>query len=508
MTKTQVEHEIKLDVPEGAVVPDLTGLKGVKRVERVEVDLEATYFDTADVRLLRARTTLRRRTGGSDEGWHLKRPLVGDQRSETHLPLGRATRTVPAPLRRLVRVTVRDGALEPVATLRTHRTVHRLLGKGDVVLAEVCDDVVDAQLTGADEATSWREWEVELVEGDETLLLAAVDVLASVGATRAERASKVGRVLEPVLAEHASPAPAAGLKKSRAGAVVWQHLATHVARLHEYDPAVRADEPDAVHQMRVATRRLRSALTTFGPLLERDVTGPLKEELKGLGQVLGEARDAEVLRDRLSDTLADLDPAVVVGPVRRRLQAEDGYRAAYVALLVYLDSERYVRLLDALDSLLADTPWRPQARRAAPAVLRRRVRAADDALLKAVRRVDAATQDGPVEPRDLAIHEARKRAKKARYAAEAAAPALGKDAFRYAAVAEALQEVLGEHQDAVAAQRALRDLGVRAHEDGESAFTWGVLHGLEQDRAEASRWEFEDVWAEASRGRYRRWLRG
>lgn len=96
------------------------------------------------------------------------------------------------------------------------------------------------------------------------------------------------------------------------------------------------------------------------------------------------------------------------------------------------------------------------------------------------------------------MHEARKAAKRARYAAEAARPSLGKPAKRFAKRVKAVQSLLGDHQDSVVARGALRDLGVQAHAAGESAFTWGLLHGQEEAAGAAREREFPEVWARAS----------
>lgn len=508
MASSQVEQEIKLDVPADVAVPDLTGLPGVRDVRTETVELEAQYVDTADLALLRSRITLRRRTGGPDEGWHLKLPgsADGTRRTEVHAPLGSSS-TVPAALRRRVQVIVRGRPLVPVATLSTRRTFHRLVTDDARVLAEVCDDVVRGSVgeavrrEGVGDGDAWREWEVELVDGEPDLLDVAGELLVAAGAAPAGRASKVGRVLGGLLPDRPAP-PSSGLGRRRAGTAVWEHLAAQVAALQANDPLVRADEPDAVHDMRVATRRLRSALRTFRPLLDREVTDPLRDELKELGRLLGEARDAEVLRDRLRASVAELDGELVVGPVEARLQEElDGaYRRAHRGLVRALDARRYLRLLDDLDRLVADPPWTPRARRRAEDVLPRRVRAAHRDVATAAARVGTASG----AERDRALHEARKAAKRARYAAEAAAGRLGAPAERYAAAMEAVQEALGEHQDTVVARARLRDIGMRAHLAGENAFTWGLLHGLEQARADAAERAFDEAWAQASRKRLRR----
>ncbi|MDV9192738.1 CHAD domain-containing protein, partial [Streptomyces sp. SR27] len=104
----------------------------------------------------------------------------------------------------------------------------------------------------------------------------------------------------------------------------------------------------------------------------------------------------------------------------------------------------------------------------------------------------------PGHERDLALHEARKAAKRARYAAEAARPTLGKPAKRLAKRVKAVQSLLGEHQDAVVARAALRELGVQADGAGETAFTWGLLYGREEAAAEAAERDLPEVWARAS----------
>ena len=173
----QLEIETKYDVGDDASLPALRELPGVARVARpVKLDLEAVYFDTAGLDLAANKVTLRRRTGGEDDGWHVKFPKSDDERLEVHHPLGRAVRKVPVAVVRTVRVHVRDQELIPVVTLNTKRVVHRLLGEDGEVLAELADDRVTATVEGG-ESESWREWEVELVNGDEALLEAAGEAL-------------------------------------------------------------------------------------------------------------------------------------------------------------------------------------------------------------------------------------------------------------------------------------------------------------------------------------------
>ena len=165
-----VEVEEKYDVDEDTPLPDLSGLPGVAAVAPPEEhELEATYVDTPGLALARARITLRRRTGGHDAGWHLKLP-ADDGRYEVHEPLGDADEPVPDRLSDVLRVVVRDEPLLPVVTVRNRRTAHRLLDERGRVLAEVADDRVTAWTGDTTAPRHWREWEVELVEGDGDLL--------------------------------------------------------------------------------------------------------------------------------------------------------------------------------------------------------------------------------------------------------------------------------------------------------------------------------------------------
>src|SRR5829696_2942959 len=117
-----LERERKYDADPDLVLPDLTGIHGVARVtEPQEHLLEATYFDTPDHRLAAVGVTVRRRTGGEDEGWHLKLPSAeeADARHELRIGLGRAVRTVPKRFRTTVDGLVGDQELSAVATVTT-----------------------------------------------------------------------------------------------------------------------------------------------------------------------------------------------------------------------------------------------------------------------------------------------------------------------------------------------------------------------------------------------------
>jgi CHAD domain-containing protein len=218
--------------------------------------------------------------------------------------------------------------------------------------------------------------------------------------------------------------------------------------------------------------------------------------------VLGGARDSEVVRDRLRAEAAELPAELVLGPVERRIVETFAtrYRQAHDRALEEMDGERYFALLDALDALVTTPPLGPVAAEPASDVYRAR-------LAKTYRRtaklVDEALAQEDAEAREHQLHEVRKSAKRARYAAEAARRILGDEAHAYGKAMKAVQEVLGEHQDSVVARGELRTLGVAASADGDSGFTFGLLYGHEQVRAAEALARFDDAWKRARRARIR-----
>ncbi|MGY2067854.1 CYTH domain-containing protein [Blastococcus sp. SYSU DS0619] len=198
MVTEQLEVERKFEVDAAFVLPPLDAVPGVAAADApVTHQLEAVYHDTPGLRLVRGRVTLRRRTGGPDEGWHLKLP-AGSARRELHLPLG--TGTAPAELLAAVSDLLAGEVPVPVVTMRTRRVVTVLRDAAGRALAEVADDTVTATVRPADpggspEVRSWREVEVELVEGEEPVLAAVGEVLVAAGARPSPRASKLAFAL-------------------------------------------------------------------------------------------------------------------------------------------------------------------------------------------------------------------------------------------------------------------------------------------------------------------------
>jgi CHAD domain-containing protein len=486
-------------------LPSFDGLPGVASVSDVRQDtLEAEYYDTGDLRLIGAGVTLRRRAGGADEGWHLKLPAGQDTRRELRRPLTDHDTTIPAELTELVLAYTRGEPLRPVAHISTVRRSQTLLGPDGRSLAEVAaDDVTSESLGQTTTITSWQEAEVELTGGGMDLLKAADRLLRRSGLRPASTPSKLARALADRLAGPTPTAPRAAA--SPAGDVVLAYLRAQARKMKETDPLVRRDEPDSVHRMRVASRRLRSTLRSFGAILRAGDTRHLRGELRWLGRVLGEARDGEVLAERFEDHLRRIPGELVMGPVAARLRLYFAPReqTAAQAVAEALDSERYLALLDELDRLLASPPFTAAAARPAggelPAAVARDYKRTRKRMRRALRR-----PRGPA--RETALHSARKAAKRARYAAEVLRPVSGKPANRFAKKMKKIQSVLGDHQDAVITRGTVRDLGVAAAMADENAFVYGVMHERERAEAAGLQRRAKRIWKRASRRKHRRWL--
>lgn len=373
-----LEVEVKFSAPAHAVVPGFDFVPGVADVEVEVRELSATYVDTPDLRLTRAKRTLRRRLGGPDEGWHLKTPAeAGRMEYGAALDEGSvegegadATYVVPDALLAPVRSIVREHPLRPIARVDNVRHVSTLKNAGGEPIAEFCDDHVTAvSLLPGGEETSWREWEIELIgdiatqpEGAE-LLERLGAVLRIAGATPSDSPSKLATALGA--SKDAAPVPPApaDLPEGTPGRAVVDALAANVAKMVEWDPKVRRDEWDSVHQMRVATRELRSHMQTFHGILVGERIEHMESELKLLAGVLGVARDAEVVAERFENQLKRDEADVIGDEMREELIADirRDYDRAHRRVVAALDSSRYLTILDQLDELLADPPVNPNA---------------------------------------------------------------------------------------------------------------------------------------------------
>ena len=486
MVSQHREREDKYAVGEGFRLPDLADLTGDGgRLETAEHGLVNLYHDTPEGDLGAAGVTLRRRSGGGEDGWQLKLPSGA---ARTEVRSSDRSETVPAELADVVFGLTRGAELRPVAELTTQRVVTRLLDGANRLRAEVADDRVSSTTSGdVARLDHWHEIEVELGEaGDEELLTTIGARLVAAGAKPSAHQSKVARALGATPPEPGNPFPPATL-----GDLVTRYVRAQCEEILAGDLALRLGEP-RVHKTRVAIRRLRSTLRVFAELFDADPAGRLETELRRFALLLGEVRDREVLQERIDRQVAELPAELVLGPVAADVAAVLGAeRAEHLRRVTEeLRGERHLALLEALARWRSEPPLLERA--GAPASeVRRAVRAAREKVRKRLRR--ARRSSGATQ--DELLHGVRKAAKRARYAAELAVPARP-GAARHVERAQALQTALGEHQDSVVAAAFLRRMGAEAAASPDrNGFTYGLLYAREQERAERVRSELDQLQA-------------
>ena len=498
-----IEREVKLGAGPAFHLPDLSGvLDGVTVTPPEAVRLETVYYDTPDLRLARWGVSLRHRAG---EGWTLKLPPAqaagqpqGQLLERDEITFQGGSKKPPDGAVAIVRAYVRKAELVPVARLSTIRRRVRLVDAAGTRVAEVVDDEVSVR-DGRRVAARFREIEVEVMQqqnGVNAIVDPLVMRLRGAGAGAADPTPKHIRALGPRAMEPPEVSALPVQPDSPAKDVIKHVFAESIASLLKHDPLVRTSgDPEAVHQARVATRKLRSHLRTFGPLLDPEWTEPLRSELGWLALGLGAVRDREVLFERLSERAKSLPASDLrsANSLLHILQVEIG--TLRTKLMAELDSLRYVDLLERLVVASQAPGALPDADEPASKVL-------PPLAAGPWRRLRSAVNQLPETPTDPELHRIRILAKRARYAAEAVAPVAGKAADAFARAAAKLQTILGEHQDSVTAQAWLR--GARI--SGRRAFVAGELIAMEHVAAEDARAKWPRVWKALDRKSLRDWM--
>lgn len=518
VTTVHPESEIKLSAAPAYQLPDLHKL-GLGMVQLPAQTLSTCYFDTQDLRLWRRRITLRHRLGeGDQEGiWTLKFQGEEDNTAvnRTELTWPGGSDDIPAEASRLVRGIVRQHALERIVALEsTRRRV--LVRAAGAPVGEIDDDTVTVT-DGGRTGYVFRQIEFEIdpeagrTGSGSSLVDEVVGAIKGAGA-RIEHEQKFAKALGVGERDPAArQAEVAVDRESNLGAVIRTSLTNGLERLLDFDVALRQDPRDppvrAVHQARVATRRLRSDLKTFGPVLDPVWLRHTRSELKWLGGVLGEVRDIDVLDERVrSDGAMSLDwPGF--DELRSKLASQR--RTASLILAEVLQGERYLDLLDRLDVSISSPrfyvspaseegtghglgPLVP-ARTALPQLLHPHWR-------KLRKRV--ATASSP--PSDTELHRIRIGSKQLRYGAELAEPIIGPDAGRTARRAESIQTILGHHQDAVTAMDWLRQVPA---DDTTASFAAGAIAAQALNQQATARHQWKKAWKTLKKGSALTWLR-
>lgn len=448
--KTTVERELKLEVDEPVELERLGGRPLEARV------FTSTYFDTSDLRLLQAKLTLRRRVENGLGLWQLKVPTA-DARIELEEPGGPAP--LPGPLAAVLSGLLRGREVEPIATFQTHRRGRRVDGV-DVTLDEV------AVLEGQSVAARFAELEAELVDGPPEALDRVGRRLVKLGARSNGGRPKLLRVVDAPVTQTAKDG-------SGTAARLRELLHTQLLELLRTDPLVRVtSDIEAVHDMRVAVRRLRSVLRTARPMLRRQWSDALRAELDWLAQPLGAVRDLDVFVEYIKSESRKLGrdrsrAEKLLPPLRaerERVRHE---------LRVSLDEPRYYRLLDSIEAA-ADAPQLRHSDVSSAKLARQEFRRFRKRL-------------GPIASMsDHELHKLRIHAKRARYAGDLVEPVHGRAATRFIKAATEVQDILGKHQDAVVAAQRLRHLAGTADGRG-AALAAGRLIERQEPRKECAR---------------------
>lgn len=518
------EREAKFEVPEGFVIPTAALDKLEIQVRPAdEKVLEATYYDTSHLDLARWGVTLRfRRTragAGQAQGakWTLKLPdpAKGDSEvlSRAEVDFEGGPDEPPNGAKHLVRALRRGRRLRPVCDLTTTRTRHLVVSSvsapdasapdarapdasatddnapddsapddGSEPLAEIDDDAVEFR-TWTGRTGRFREVEVELKsDSGGPLLPNFAQAFVAAGASQENGLPKVLRALEwsppPLPPQSVSSA-------STAESLVSYAIADSVRRLLGNEPMVHLeDEPEPVHQARVATRRLRSDLATLGRLLKPKALTELRGDLRATGRRLGDLRDADVMLERLRKSVSKLpdDDQANAQAYLELLSAEQ--RKARGRALRYLSSGRYANTVDELIDAIDHPPIRKPDQLAVhilPPLVAQRWRALNSRVLGL----------GP-DPPNEELHRVRIDAKRCRYAAELAAPVMGDEAARLGRALADLQTVLGDLQDAVVLERWLLRAGVKLPSE-ESAAGQQLIE-RERHRASQARRVWREPW--------------
>lgn len=487
------DRKVTLAVPGTFILPDLTddGVGATQVRDLPERGLVSTYHDTVDLRLARAGVMLRHRAG-DDAGppWTLELPASpGDEAARAELRFAGTRRAPPPEALDLVTAFARSEKLGPVAALQTRRRRWLLSDAAGAELAELLDDEVSV-LDGKQVIARFRELVLESRGPDSDALAPVADRLRRAGAVLAEPMPKAVRAMGPRAAAPPDLVTRQVQPADSAGVVVQAAIAAGAIRLTQHDPWTRRGDAEALHQMRVAARRLRSDVRTFAPLVEAAWAHSLSDELSWLGERLGAVRDLDVQVGGLEEAAADLRPDL--GPLFEQLAVQRD--AARSVLLEALRSDRYTALLDGL----VDAARQPRLTAAAEAAA---AEALTPLLHRAWRRLERRAAVITADDPDERYHAVRILAKRARYAGEAIGPALGargKSARAFASRAAALQEQLGLLQDAVIAADLIRSAS-EASRKPRFTMAAGRLYERQQLARERARARYPKAWRRVAR---------
>lgn len=492
-----LETELKIDVPADFAMPSLDGVvEGARVRQRPTERLVAIYHDTADLRLARWGCTLRHR---APEGWTVKIPgsESGPGLARIELVVAGEPGEIPAEVSSLVVSYVRGVEVTEVAVIETRRIPVELLAIDGTLLATVTDDDSTGTRPGHD-PVMFRQVEIEFTEDGVAHVDAVREVIVAAGGTVGTQIPKLATVLGPASLRPADIDVPEVSEDPTAREVIHAALASAGVHLVDHLPLARVGEdPEGVHQARVAIRRLRSDIATFGLLLDRKAFEPLSRELRWFATKLGAVRDADVLLENARGA-GERHPGLVDDGFAEVIAAlEHSCRVEQRRLRGHLDSARVARLLDRVVELTNDPVTAPQADDPADELLADSVRRRWKRLNKAVKKLGA---DPPVSD----LHAVRILAKRCRYSSDAVSAAFGDAPRKLARRLGKVQDALGAINDAEIASEALA--AVAASSSPEGTFAAGRIAGVLTAEAAAEAGAWQGAWKRASDAGLRGWM--
>lgn len=475
--KQTLERELKLQAPPGFVLPDLPGTAIEPR------RFTSTYFDTSDLLLASQSITFRRRVENRRGLWQLKIPKAA---ARLELEERGGPRKPPESMMKLLVASLRGGELLPVAKIRTLRTGVAVRDEERGDLAEVVFDSAQV-LQGGRIANRFSEIEIELLQGEEADLKWLASILKNAGASVGDQTPKAFRALNLV-----PPKQEGGNRPDSDIARLQSAIGEQFKLVVAHDPGTRlGTDPEDLHQHRVGIRRLRSLLWSAKGMLDPEWTDSLRSELEWIGDEMNPVRDLDVMIPYLRADLEQLAPdeAAELEPFIKQLEAER--EAARSTMLAALDEARYLALLNVLEEATRTIKVQPQE-----ATLR-------DGAVKAFRRMRRAANAMQEPLEDEPMHEVRRLAKKARYSAEVVKG--GGKVGKFLSKIKDLQDILGDHQDAVVAEQRISDQ-LRTAEGSKAAFALGRMAERQAFKKHACRKDFPSAWQAVERAGRKAWL--
>jgi inorganic triphosphatase YgiF len=511
MTGREVPSEIEVKL-EAATADDLRLIAGLRTLGRFRLrgrgvqQLHSVYLDTRDHALTRAGIALRvRRHGRAWEAtakWSGQRNGVLHERPELTVELPKEPsmpfKVPDGPLRTQLAAVVLGRRLSPILISDVRRQLRDLTPAEEAIgdtLAEVALDTVQLHApNGAASGATYHEVEIERRGGETRDLTAASRLLQERFGLIPSRASKFARGYAALYGAESLANRVADVAASDSVAIAARKVVTaQLARIRAADPGVRLGRaPEPVHEARVAARRLRAALRTFGEGFPPRLRQTLPDELRWIGQQLGAVRDLDVQLANVAWHAARRAPSgrEPLEAFRHHLESERAVRRA--ELIASLDSPRYFRLLATLERFGASPEPRRRGADAVQPVAAVGRRAVKRVLRKMLKR---GNEIGEL-PEAEALHDLRKRAKRLRYLLEALEPISGSPAKKLRKKLVRLQDMLGRFNDAMVAAtfvRAYRDRPAAAGDDDQRRPLSALADG-ELRRAGAAQAEFHRAW--------------